>query len=576
MRMSRSAGHRATLRAIVFTLAMGIVGLPIALSQALEVEARYVATTGDDTSDCASAVTPCRTLAGALAKAAPGAIVEVGAGEYPETTVVRADVTVQGAGAGATVLGPVSIWNRAVTATLADVAVAGGARPGGGGVENWGTLTLRDVVVRDNRAWVGEGYQALGGGVLNFGTLTLVDSTVRDNHAVGSGGEERSGWGGGINNRGTLTVIRSTISGNTAHMGGGIYNAGVATIHSSTISSNTAKVDGGGIATTSSGHTTLAFVTITANASDSDSDGSGDGGGLSAAGPTASSGSIVAANTDQGGESPDCSGDLQSDGHNLLGSAAGCGLVGVPGTDLTGVDASLGPLADNGGPTLTHAPTPGSPAVDAAGTQGCFEADQRGVARPQGSECDVGAVEVSSFLAIDCPCSLWDDSAEPELLEDPDREQVELGVRFETDVDGYVTAVRFFKGPGNSGTHTGSLWSSEGERLATGTFVEETAAGWQELTFPEPVPVRADTTYVASYHAPDGRYSVDEGYFADGPRRNGPLEAFADDESGGNGVYHYGESNFPTDTYRASNYWVDVRFVPSTSPPISDLGTVVD
>jgi hypothetical protein len=227
------------------------------------------------------------------------------------------------------------------------------------------------------------------------------------------------------------------------------------------------------------------------------------------------------------------------------------------------VDARLGPLADNGGPTLTHLPPVDSPALDAAGTAGCPDADQRGVTRPQGPACEIGAVEVAVAPPADEQSySLWDDSARPQLLEDPDRAAVELGVRFRADVDGYVTGVRFYKGPNNTGTHTGSLWSPDGEQLATGIFVDETESGWQDLTFAVPVPITAGAKYVASYHAPDSRYSVDEGFFDKGPHRNGPLEALANDDDGGNGVYRYGDGGFPTDTYRASNYWVDVRFVP--------------
>ncbi len=138
-------------------------------------------------------------------------------------------------------------------------------------------------------------------------------------------------------------------------------------------------------------------------------------------------------------------------------------------------------------------------------------------------------------------------------------------MRFRVEVDGYVTGIRFFKGPNNTGTHTGSLWSSDGERLATGTFADETESGWQDLTFAAPVPIEAGAIQVASYHAPLGRYSVDEGYFDQGSRRAGPLEALSNAEDGGNGLYRYGEgSGVPTETYGASNYWVDVRFVPAS------------
>lgn len=156
------------------------------------------------------------------------------------------------------------------------------------------------------------------------------------------------------------------------------------------------------------------------------------------------------------------------------------------------------------------------------------------------------------------PCSLWDASATPGLTTDPDRSAVEVGMRFRSAVEGTVTGIRFFKGPENTGTHVGSLWSSAGELLAQVTFKDETGSGWQEAMLPTPVAIEADTVYVVSYHAPNGRYSVDEGYFST-EYMNGPLSAPATSD-GGNGLYRYGPVGFPTQTYRASNYWVDVVF----------------
>lgn len=86
---------------------------------------------------------------------------------------------------------------------------------------------------------------------------------------------------------------------------------------------------------------------------------------------------------------------------------------------------------------------------------------------------------------------------------------VELGVKIRSSVPGSITGVRFYKSPANTGTHTGSLWSSTGQRLATGTFTNETASGWQQLNFSSPVPIKPNTTYIASYFAPHGGYSYD-------------------------------------------------------------------
>ena len=92
------------------------------------------------------------------------------------------------------------------------------------------------------------------------------------------------------------------------------------------------------------------------------------------------------------------------------------------------------------------------------------------------------------------------------------------------------------------------------------TFTGESATGWQQATFSAPVPVTANTTYVASYYAPVGRYAVNTNYFASSATTRGPLTALRNGTDGGNGVYKYGASGFPNSTYQSSNYWVDVVF----------------
>ena len=135
---------------------------------------------------------------------------------------------------------------------------------------------------------------------------------------------------------------------------------------------------------------------------------------------------------------------------------------------------------------------------------------------------------------------------------------VELGMAFQAARDGQVSAIRFFKGAGNNGTHTGSLWSSTGTRLATVTFTNETATGWQSATLSTPVRVTAGTTYIVSYYAPQGHYAYTSGYFANA-RTNGALTAPA----GNNGRYVYGSGGgFPTDSWNSTNYFVDVLFTP--------------
>jgi len=159
-----------------------------------------------------------------------------------------------------------------------------------------------------------------------------------------------------------------------------------------------------------------------------------------------------------------------------------------------------------------------------------------------------------------CPCSIWSGSA-PGVAADPDTGPVEVGVRFRADVGGRVTAVRFYKGAGNTGTHVGHLWTAAGASLGTATFSGETATGWQQATFPVPVEITANTTYVVSYYAPNGRYAADAGYFADFGVDRPPLHALRDGVDGANGVYRYGVGGgFPTQSWQASNYWVDLVF----------------
>jgi hypothetical protein len=161
-----------------------------------------------------------------------------------------------------------------------------------------------------------------------------------------------------------------------------------------------------------------------------------------------------------------------------------------------------------------------------------------------------------------CPCAIWPDVAPSNVTNASDSSSVELGVTFTPSSDGTITGVRFYKVSNNTGTHTGTLWSAAGAELATGTFANESAQGWEELDFSTPVTVIAGTTYVASYHTSSGHYAVTSGGL-NSAVTNGPLTAVA---SGG--VYGYGSTTtFPNNSYNGSNYWVDVVFQPDTSPP---------
>ena len=162
--------------------------------------------------------------------------------------------------------------------------------------------------------------------------------------------------------------------------------------------------------------------------------------------------------------------------------------------------------------------------------------------------------------------SIWSTDAVPGIADQSDASAIELGVKFTAEVDGVLAGIRYYKSAANVGTHTGSLWTSDGTLLASGTFVNETLAGWQQLMFAEPVPISANTVYVASYHTNAGHYAGDADYFAGAGIDNPPLHALANGISGGNGVYVYGASAFPTNAFRSTNYWVDVVFTSTATP----------
>ena len=177
----------------------------------------------------------------------------------------------------------------------------------------------------------------------------------------------------------------------------------------------------------------------------------------------------------------------------------------------------------------------------------------------------VGTGPASSASNAVTPQDTILDFAAPATVDAGDLNAVEVGVKFKTDFGGSVTGIRFYKAAANTGTHIGSLWSSTGTRLAQATFTNETASGWQHVTFATPVTITAGTTYVASYFAPSGHYSVTSGGFASAVD-NAPLHSIADSTSA-NGLYAYtSASAFPSSSFGASNYGVDVLFQPAGAP----------
>ena len=138
------------------------------------------------------------------------------------------------------------------------------------------------------------------------------------------------------------------------------------------------------------------------------------------------------------------------------------------------------------------------------------------------------AIPARPAAAATCPCSIFSATQTPGNPSENDTDPVELGVKFRADTDGAITAIRFYKGTGNGGAHTGSLWDSAGKQLSTVAFTGETTTGWQQANLPSPIAVTAGTTYVASYYAPVGRYAADAGAFANAGSRQQPADRVAE------------------------------------------------
>src|SRR5216684_3995811 len=237
------------------------------------------------------------TIAAAIAAANAGDTISITDAVHTEAGItVNKTLTIQGQGAANTAVngnkaGSVFIVNFGVTATIQDMTIQNGSAPafGGGGILNYGTLTLSNSRLSGNSA--SGAYYASGGGIFNSGTATISNSTLSDNRATYYGGgiynnyygggtvtirnTTLSGnsatlyYGGGIYNGGnTVTINNSTLSGNSATIGGGIYNSGTATISNSTLSGNSATYYGGGI--NNNGGTTTVKNSIVGNSSGGD------------------------------------------------------------------------------------------------------------------------------------------------------------------------------------------------------------------------------------------------------------------------------------------------------------------
>ena len=134
-----------------------------------------------------------------------------------------------------------------------------------------------------------------------------------------------------------------------------------------------------------------------------------------------------------------------------------------------------------------------------------------------------------------------------------------LGIKFQSSVGGKIIGIRFYKGPQNFGTHTAHLWSVAGALLGTATFSGVTASRWQQANFTVLVTIPANTVYVASYFCPQGFYAADQNYFTNA-HVSGVFDR-ARQRRWQWSLHLLGHQQFPSGTFNASNYWVDVIFV---------------
>lgn len=345
------------------------------------------AVSGDDNDDCLSPATACATIWAAVTLAEDGDTIHIGPGTYMEAmTLPGKDLTFVGAGPHQTFLdgnGSDRVLTlNGINTTLSALTIQNGyvaGSTGGGGIHaNGGHLTLQDVILANNVSTTGLGGALSLNGLSNSLAFTLTNVLLQENQAPGGGAIYNQNGAGLLHNVAIANNDTTTADNGALRLWGG-----ETTVSNSTISGNTAN----GIHITNFGVITLTNSTVAHN----------EGYGLFTYGSGAMHNSIIAANN---GIEANCflyqPHWTDSLGHNL---EDGNSCTFDHAADLTGTDAQLQPLANNGGNTLTHALAAGSPAIDAADGTACPATDQRGVARPQDgnddtvAHCDIGAFE---------------------------------------------------------------------------------------------------------------------------------------------------------------------------------------
>lgn len=160
--------------------------------------------------------------------------------------------------------------------------------------------------------------------------------------------------------------------------------------------------------------------------------------------------------------------------------------------------------------------------------------------------------------------TIFNSSDTPPTTAATDNNGIEVGLRIRPSVNGYITGVRFYKDSGNTGTHTGNLWTTAGVNLGRVTFTNESSTGWQTARFSSPIAVNAGTDYIVSYYAPNGNYAATPSFFTSSYFSSEYLVVASPAETGTASVYDYAASStFPQSNYQNANYWVDATFSPS-------------